>query len=157
MHLCLCTFLFLYRLSCSLADARQSYLMQMQRICCYAKKKCNPAENKANPSCGHTRHCSTGTSCQDTGTGRAPGSQWSQTTRHHRSLTETCHLWRHHITTENSAKKKMNVIYDIIYIWVKSHCKGKTDLCATAFFWRCQTAAATPRSRLHQACRGTCK
>lgn len=112
-----CAFLFLYRLSCSLADARRSYLMRMQRICCHAKKKCNPAENRANPSCGHTRHCSTGTSCQDTGTGRAPGSQWSQTTRHHRSLTETCHLWRHHITTKNCAKKKMNAIYDIIYIY----------------------------------------
>ena len=47
---------------------------------------------KLNPSCGHTRHCSTGTSCQNTGAGRAPGSQWSQTTRHHQSQTETCHL-----------------------------------------------------------------
>lgn len=42
-----------------------------------------------------TRRCSTETSCQDTETGTVLGFQWSRTTRHHQSLTETCPLQRH--------------------------------------------------------------
>lgn len=62
-------------------------------------RNCNftcAALNKVNPSCDHTRHCSTETGCRDTETGRAPGSQSSQTTRHRQSLTETCHLYTNH-------------------------------------------------------------